>query len=284
MSETVTITLPASEPAVLFKPEGDPVGIDALAAVVLEAAGRFDEYSDESQQFHRMRGWTGQSNEQYVERARRTAVMAGRMRNTLKRTGRVLVAGADRLRHHQRRYEEHVERKQGLDRDLEALRTELDAATDLTPAQVDALRQRAAELTRAYAILVDDDRALAERVHSNEELLADTLDSATSRDDVTATDGGRPEIAQRAMQHPGSPLGGGSSPAEVRQWWRGLSADERRAVVASYSTVVAEAEGVPPEVRERAERIRDEEVATRLGAKRADGTITRRETDRLARA
>ena len=58
----VTINLPASEPAVIFKPEGDPAGIDALAAMVLEAAGRYDEFSDESRQFHRHGGWSGDSH------------------------------------------------------------------------------------------------------------------------------------------------------------------------------------------------------------------------------
>src|SRR5690606_2945620 len=115
------------------------------------------------------------------------------------------------------------------------------------------------------------------------QLMADTMASATDRDDVLAGDGGRPESAQNAMRKPGSPIREESTPAQVAAWWKSLSAEEKRAVTASYAHTIAGAEGLPPEVRERADRVRDEEVVTRLQAKLADGTIEAEEQQRLDR-
>ncbi|WP_110181282.1 hypothetical protein [Nocardioides solisilvae] len=280
---TVVINLPASEPVTLFKPEGDPGGIDQLATIVLEAAGRYDEYSDESAQFHRTQGWLGDSGEKYVKRAKRVALKAGRMRNTLKRTGRAVLACADRLRGHQRTYEEHVDRKRHLDRRLEALTAEIAAATNITIDQGKALQERADDLAVKYKSLVEDDRALARVARSNERLLAETLESANERDEVTDSSGGRPETALRAMQKPGSPMSGEATPEQVRAWWKELSNEERRAVIASYSHKIASTEGIPAEARERADRVRDEEVIIRLKEKAADGTITGEEADRLTK-
>lgn len=278
----VTITLPPSEPAVIARPEGDPDGIDALAATLLEASGRYDEFSDEARQLRLDGAWRGGSQQTYAEKTREASELAERMGDTAKRVGRVMLACADRLRNHLRTHEELADRKTRLDGRLERLTSAITSATSVTPEQAVEWQAAADDLAVDYQRLLNDERDLRRVVADNEDLLQASLDNAISREDVLSEVGGRPDIAVRAMEKAGSPRGN-PGPEAVREWWKALSTEERRAVSASYAHLIANTDGIPPEVRERADRTRDEEIALRLGAKTADGTVTGKEAARLAR-
>ncbi|WP_101523453.1 hypothetical protein [Nocardioides houyundeii] len=278
----VTVTLPLAEPAVIARPEGDPDGMDLLAATLLEASGRYDEFSDEAGQLRLDGAWRGGSQQTYAQRTRMVSEQAERMGDTAKRVGRVILACADRLRHHLRTHEELVARKARLDERLERLTSAISSATAVTPEQATAWQGSADDLAVDYKVLVHDERELRRGVADNEDLLQQALDNAITRDDVLSEVGGRPDLAVRAMEKAGSPRSG-AAPAAVREWWQGLSAEEKRAVSASYAHLIANSDGIPPEVRERADRTRDEEITMRLSAKTADGTVTPKEAKRLAR-
>lgn len=64
--------------------------------------------------------------------------------------------------------------------------------------------------------------------------------------------------------------GRGSSPAAVREWWRGLSDGERRFLITRHPELVGWLDGVPAGDRDLANRLVLEQRRETLGARRAD--------------
>lgn len=278
----LTVLLPRSEPEVLFVPEGDPEGLDRWAGVLLGASGRFDELADEAEQLRRP-AWKGEGAQAYVDATGRAVEQARRTGRAARRVARVVLAVADRLREHQRTHQDLVDRKLRLDAQLEQLAALVGSGAVVTPREAQGLQDEADDLARRFKELVEEDRRLRRLVTTDEQLLAETFESATALEDVHALDGGRSDVAQEAMRRPGAP-GEGVDPQRVRQWWRELSPAEQRAVVSAYPYKIAAAEGIPQDARELAAEIRDEEQFVRLRGKQADGTLDPDEARLLAQA
>lgn len=278
-----TILVPASKPTIR-KPDGDAGGCDDFAQTLYTAAGRLEEFGDEATQLRDLRsGWHGVAYDAYRTASGKASGEHSAMSTSVKRVGRAVTAYADTLRDHLREWEGLVDRKSTLDSDRDSLVTKINEATDPTPEEIQSLRQEAADLSGRYDTLVTDHQALHRRVRSNEDLLRKTFQAADSLDEALSDDGGVPDSTKALMGRPGAP-GGDASPEETRQWWEGLSAAEREAVIAGYPGLIGDADGLPAGARDQANRILlDDDLAT-LQGKEDDGTISDSESDALDNA
>lgn len=280
---TVTIEIPASVPAQLRRPEGDPGGIDILADTLYAAAARYEEFSDRATGLQTLGSWAGSAYEAYKEASGEASGEHAAMATTVRRVGRGVTAFADTLRDLVREHEELVERKRRLDERRTQLIAEINAATDPTEGEVAAFRERAAELRADYAELATDDDDLQRRVRDNETLLRQVFEASDALTESLSADGGIPPVAESAMNRPGAP-GSGATPGEVQRWWDGLTDAEREAVIAAYPERVGQGNGLPADARDQANRVMLDDDLARLAAKQGDGTIDPLERKVLANA
>lgn len=279
----VVIDIPVSRP-VLERPQGDAGGADSLATTLYRAASRYEDFSDEATQLGDLNGaWWGDAYEAYRGAAGGASDEHARMSATVRRVGRAVSAYADNLREHKRTHDDLVEAKSAADSDRTQLVQDVQAAIDVTDAQIAALQQRASALDTRYRDLVTDHDALQRQVRANEDTLRQAFVAGTSLSSALAADGGIPSAAQDAMARPGAP-GDGATPAQVAAWWEGLSEAEQEAVVAAYPQTVGGADGLPASARNEANRVLLEDDLARLEAKEDDGTLTPLEQRMLANA
>ena len=279
---TVTIEIPASEPT-LRKPEGDAGGCDQLAQTLYAVSGRYEQMADEATRLQEVRSFHGDAYDAYRTASGKASGEHAAMATTVERVGRAVTSYADNLREHLVAHDDLVERKAALDRQRADLVRDVNTAGEVTPAEIDALRERARWLRGDYAALVTDHEALQRRVRDNEDLLRQSFVSGTRLQDALSETGGTTQEARDAMSQPGAP-GTGATPEQVRDWWEGLTDAEREAVIASYPGLVGSADGLPAAVRDEANRIvLDDDLAT-LGAQDDDGTLSDLERKMLENA
>lgn len=270
---TTVIEVPASQPAVVRKPQGDAAEADVLAESLYTAAARYEEVGDEAGQLQALAGWYGTAYDAYLAATKDVATEHSAMAHTVRRVGRSVTSYADTLRDLLRDWEVVVEVKSTLDERRRTLLADIEATTDPSENDIAALRERSVDLRADYYELVTDHDALHRRARENEDLLRQAFQAGTSLDDALSAEGGRPQVAQDAMAEPGAP-GTGASPEEVNAWWEGLSEAEREAVIAAYPHLVGPADGLPAGVRDEANRILLDDDLASLGAKDEDGTIS----------
>lgn len=270
---TVTIEVPASAPAQLKKPEGDPGGSDGLAATLYTATARYEEFADRASELQSLGSWTGIAYAAYKEATSTASGEHAAMGTTMRRVARGVTGFADTLRDLLRDHEDLVERKRGLDDRRTALIADINATPDATPNEIAAFRERSVDLRADYSELVTADDDLQRRARENETLLRQVFQAADTRPESTSADGGIPPLAESAMNRPGAP-GSGATPEEVKDWWDGLTEAEREAVIAAYPDRVGQGDGLPADARDQANRILLDDDLARLAAKAEDGTIS----------
>jgi hypothetical protein len=280
---TITIEVPASVPAEIKKPEGDPGGVDSLATTLYTAAARYEEFADRSRELQDLGSWTGIAYDAYKEASGVASTEHAAMSTTVRRVGRGVTSFADTLRDLLRDHEELLERKRGLDEWRTALIADINAAVDPTEDTIAAFRERSVDLRADYSELVTDNDDLQRRVRENETLVRQVFQAADTLTESTSDDGGVPPIAESAMNRPGAP-GSGATPEEVRDWWEGLSEAEREAVIAAYPDRVGQGDGLPADARDQANRALLDDDLARLASKAEDGTISPLEERMLVNA
>lgn len=279
----VVIDVPVSRPT-LERPQGDAGGADSLATTLYRAASRYEDFAEEATQLGDLHSsWWGDAYDAYRGAAGGASDEHSRMSDTVRRVGRAVSAYADNLRVHKRTHDDLVEAKAAADGDRTQLVQDVQAATDVTEAQIAALQQRASDLDGRYRDLVTDHDALQRQVRDNEDTLRQAFVAGTSLTSALSADGGIPSAAQTAMGRYGAP-GDGATPEQVAAWWRGLSEAEQEAVVAAYPQRIGGADGLPASARDEANRILLEDDLARLEAKEDDGTLSELEQRMLENA
>lgn len=283
---TITIEVPASVPAQLTRPEGDPGGSDGLAATLYTAAARYEEFADRANELQSLGSWAGIAYAAYQEATATASGEHAAMGTTVRRVARGVTGFADTLRDLLRDHDDLVERKRGLDDRRAALIADINATVDATPDVVAAFRERSVDLRADYSELVSADDDLQRRVRENETLLRQVFRAADTLTESTSAGGGIPPLAESAMNRPGAP-GSGATPEEVKAWWDGLTEAEREAVIAAYPDRIGQGDGLPADARDQANRILLDDDLARLAAKEQDGTLSpleRRILDNAAQA
>jgi hypothetical protein len=279
---TVTIQIPASEPTIR-RPPGSPDAIDAVARTLYAAAGRYEEFDDLATTAKVVSGWYGDAYEAYAGAAGRAASEHATMAATLTRVAHVCSAHSDTLTDLQRDCDALVDTKVWLDGSRDHLIADVDAAKDATPEEVSALQDRAQTLRTEYRTLVLDHDALQRKVRANEDLMRAAFEGATVLTEIFAPGGTADPLASGAMGKPGAP-GTGASATAVAEWWSTLTAAEKEAVIAGYPDVIGNADGLPADARDQANRICLDGDLDTLESKEADGTISSLEQKTLDNA
>ncbi len=280
---TVTIEVPASVPAQLKKPDGDPGGSDALAGTLYTAAARYEEFADRANELQTLGSWTGIAYAAYKDATATASGEHAAMGTTVRRVARGVTGFADTLRDLLRDHEDLLERKRGLDHRRTALIADINATPGATPGEIAAFRERSVDLRADYSELVTADDDLQRRVRENETLLRQVFQAADTLSESTSADGGIPPLAESAMNRPGAP-GSGATPEEVKAWWDGLTEAEREAVIAAYPDRIGQGDGLPADARDQANRILLDDDLSRLAAKERDDTLSPLERSILANA
>lgn len=249
-----TIYVPASEPAAVQRPEGDPGEADALSRALHRGAAGFDQVSDVAAGVRVVPGWTGDAAQSYASSVQETAGEHQRLVATLGRVSRAVSVYADELRELRHVADDLEEQKAALDGQRRDLLADIEATREATPEALAMLRGRATSLGASYDRLVSQHDALVRRTQQNEDLLRQAFTSATGLSRALAVDAGAGDTASEAMGRPGAP-GRGASPEQVADWWQGLSEAQRTAVLAAYPEVLGGADGLPAGVRDDANRL-----------------------------
>jgi hypothetical protein len=116
-----------------------------------------------------------------------------------------------------------------------------------TPKEVDDLQDKADDIeTRAKALIhqADDIDADGKEVFDN--IAEGKVTAAGATDFESARHAGE---QQSGLSAPYPPEGNAATPADVSAWWRALSADEQRKVIAEHPDWIANRDGVPVTVR-----------------------------------
>ena len=270
------IEIPASEPATIEHPPGSPGRLDAVAETLLATSARYEEFGDLAATARSVPGWYGEAYQAYAAAAGRASGEHSRVAATIKRVASIVLGGADTLRDLQRDADDLGTTKRHLDGVRDDLVADVRLAStshDASPAEVAALQDRAAALRADYRTLVLDHDALRTKVRANEDLLRRAFQGASTLSGALRVGGGLDPLATGAMGRPGAP-GSGASPAQVRAWWSGLGAAEREAVIASYPDVVGNADGLPADARDQANRVCLDADLDLLATKEDDGTLS----------
>ncbi|QIK77088.1 alpha/beta hydrolase [Nocardioides piscis] len=278
-----TIIVPASEPAELLEPKGDPAGIDDFATVVFAVCSRHAEFADRAHAATAVPHYLGRTRRAYVRAAGRASAEQEALAQTARRVARTCAAHADTLRDLGRTHDDLVERKRHLDGRRAALADEIESSVEASEAQQIGWRLAAGHLKNDYARLVLDHDALQRRVRDAEELVRTCLAGGDALAEAVSETGGRSPSADEAMQMWGAPASG-ASPREVATWWEAITEEQREAVTAAYPDVIGSADGLPAGARDDANRILLQDDIVRLGAKQQDGSIDPREAEILANA
>ncbi len=278
---SVTIEVPPQQD-VLPKPEGDPGGADALANVLYAAAARYEEFADSAKTLQSLM-WRGLAYDAYKVASGKASGEHTRMSETVRKVGRGVTGFADTLRDLTRTHDDLCERRLGLNTARAWLISDINSVADATPAIISTLRARADDLRLDYAAVMESYEDLMRQVRKNEDLLRDIFLAADTLAEATSKSGGVPALASSAMGRSGAP-GSGATPAEVRQWWEGLTEAEREAVISAYPDIIGSGDGLPADARDQANRIMLDDDLARLTTKSQDGTISALETKILANA
>ena len=270
---SVVIEVPASVPALLHKPEGDPAGVDSLATTLYATSGRYEEFADRAHELQGLASWQGLAYDAYKVASTEASAEHSAMSTTVRRVARGVTGFADTLRDLVRAYDDLVELKSDLDSRRTALIADINAAVDVTENHIAAFRERSVELRADYSELVQADDDLQRRVRENATLLRQVFEAADTLSESTSPDGGIPPLAESAMNQPGAP-GSGATPEQVKDWWDHLSGAEREAVIAAYPERVGQGDGLPADARDQANRIMLDDDLARLASKAEDGTIS----------
>jgi pimeloyl-ACP methyl ester carboxylesterase len=254
---TVEITVPGPLPT-LRPVEGDPAAVTAYANDLLSTSSAFDDLDTFAMEKSRADGWSGDAATAYAAVSRSTAKDAGTLSLALRKVSLACDDYATALTGLQRRYDDLVERRGFIADQRQQLVVDIEAAKDVSDAEIAALRDRAAALGRSIDGLTQDhdtlhsDSAAADRSMTAAFTALDSLDKARRK---TA---GEPDIADDVMTRPGSPTSTDSSPEAVNAWWDSLTHAERQAVIAAYPDVIGNADGVPITARDEANRLQHE--------------------------
>lgn len=277
---TISISIPSTIDAV-DRPEGTPWGAEALADSLLTNAARITEFSEEAASLSSTTAlWIGSAATAYTEHASRFAKKHEPMGETLKRVARGVDTFAEQLRTLR---SEHTDLTNTI-RSYHGYRSDLiadvNAATDATEDEIEALRERARFLHRRQVDIHADITAFTERVTANEKYLVELFTGADTAAEASSPNGGVGELALAAIGR--MPSAGDAT--KMAKWWESLSEEEQSALLAAYPERLGSADGLPASARDTANRTLLEFDLADLEEQERAGTLSADEKQRLKNA
>lgn len=278
---TTTISIPeAIDP--VERPEGTPSAAETLAGTLLSNSARIGEFADEAAMLSYPGPlWIGGASSAYETHAKAFAKKHEPMAATLKRVARGVDVFAEQL---QTLLDEHSDLTGSVSayhRDRYDLISDVNAAVEVTEAEIADLQERARFMRIRRNGLVAEVLAFTERVTANEDFLVQLFTGADTAAEAAKSTGGIDPLALSAI---GGMPSKGDGPEKMAEWWKGLSEAEQDALIAAYPERFGSADGLPASVRDDANRLLLDSDLTELRMKEKDGTLTSDERQRLENA
>lgn len=276
-----TIDVPAAIDPV-DRPEGSAAGAEAFSGTLLSNATRISEFAEEAAALASPSYlWLGDAASAYSDHAAAFAKKHEPMAATLKRVARGVDVFAEQLR---TLLSEHTDLQGDITayhRDRTDLITDVNAADDVTEAEIAALQERARSLTSRQSGILSDISSFTQRVTANEDFLVQLFTGADTVSEARKATGGIDPLALAVI---GSMPAAGDGPEKMAAWWAGLSEAEQDALIAAYPERLGSADGLPARTRDDANRLLLDSDLTELRLKEEEGTLTSAERQRLENA
>lgn len=264
------------------RPEGTPSAAETLASTLLSNSARISEFAEEAAALASPSYlWLGDAASAYSTHAAAFAKKHEPMAATLKRVARGVDVFAEQLRTLLSDHTDLTGEISGYHRDRNDLIADVNAAKDVTEAEIAALQERARRLTTRYSWLLSDVSTFTERVTANEEFLVQLFTGADTAAEAAKADGGIDPLALAAI---GGMPSAGDGPEKMAEWWAGLTEAEQDALIAAYPERFGSADGLPASARDDANRLLLDSDLTELRMKKQAGTLTADERQRLENA
>ena len=272
-----TVTLPP-EPGQVPVLTVDPGSIRQCGSALLVASAQVDDLGTFAAGDARIGDWTGAASTTYHEGLSPIGRKADAMSLALRGVAQRVDAHADEM-------DGLRDRRVGL---MDWRRHLVSAIADLRRRIAEATEDEAAELQAEADGLRgqvedfgSDVTSWTSDVSAEEQAMALAFSRVLTLDQVEARYGGVADPADAALA--GKPPAG-ASPQEVFAWWQGLTAAQRRAIIAAAPGAIGNLDGIPAAARDAANRVSLGRDLAQLGAYEDSGSISDHERDLLRNA
>ncbi|HEY9566032.1 MAG TPA: alpha/beta hydrolase, partial [Nocardioides sp.] len=282
------ISFPDPRPETIVEVEGDPVQVDAFAETLYGIASDYEELADFAWTASRpgARPWIGDDADAYATSAESVQTDANTLQTGMRRVARAVTIHAQVLEELRTLRDQLVERRAAANSWRTSLIGELRAMEEpLHPITRSGYENAAQTLRDDYSELVSDHAKLKRELRANDRTMNKAFTTNLTLADIAAANEASAALAGNALLKNGGPMGPlFRSPEAAREWWEGLSAEERHALLVESPEVIGRMDGLPADVRDEANRILLDEQIAGLTEKQEDGTISPHEASVLDNA
>lgn len=234
--------------------DGDPAAVAAYAQDLLATAVNLDDFDTFTHDSATLAGWSGTAAEAYGARTRSAGANGQAVSNAVRQIARAADVFADELAVLLRRRADLAEERQAYHSARSGFVHDLEAARLMDTPPIAELTDRAMDLFRDLSTLHYSFDSLLRGVAAAEQAMIDAFTAYGSLAKARAATSGRLDLANDALNRPGSPTSG-ASPQSVADWWASLSEDEQYALLAAHPEIIGSADGIPATVRDDANRL-----------------------------
>lgn len=247
---TVTIAIPA-EPVQVAEVAGDVAAITAYATDRLTVSSGLDDLATFAGDVLRGGSWQGEAADAYRRAAIDTADTADDRSLVLRKVSGQVEDYATGLADRKRRREDLVERRSTLVSDRQDLLADVNAARDVSEAEIAALEQ----LQVSIATFDQDHAHLVSDCQTADEQMVQRLQAVDTATEVTQSAAGLTDPADALLRRPGAPGTEDATAQSVHDWWTSLRADQQQALIAAHPELIGNTDGIPTAARDEANRI-----------------------------
>lgn len=262
-----TVVIPAG-PAMIPALAVETGSIADCAAQLLAASAQVDDLGTFVAGSARIADWTGEGAAAYHSAITPTGRRADAMSLALRAVARRVDAHASEMTALETRRGDLADRRVELTQTIALLREQ---AATTTPAQLPALQADCERVRLQVAALDADVTTWSSDVVTEETEMADAFRRVSTLEQVERTYGDAVDPADAALD---SRPPAGSSPAEVDEWWSGLSTAQQLAIIAASPGSIGNLDGIPAEARDAANTVALDRDLAEWGLLEEQGELT----------
>lgn len=272
-----TITLPPM-PRTVPALTVDPAAIRESGGQLLAASAQIDDLGTFVAGDARVGDWTGVGSTAYHQAITPIGRRADAMSLALRGVARRVDSHADEMTDLEVTHDSLDERRRHLAQQIALLRAE---AATAKPDEVAGLQAQCDGVTREVEVYETDLSTWVSDLATEETEMKAAFDRVMALGQVEDHYGGVADPADDALA---TKPPGGASPAEVNEWWDGLTEEQRQAVIAAAPGSVGNLDGIPATDRDAANTVALDRDLADWGAAEDAGVITDEERTWLENA
>lgn len=272
-----TITLPPM-PRPVPPLTVDPGAIRECGGQLLAASAQIDDLGTFVAGDARVSDWTGVGSTAYHQSITPIGSRADAMSLALRGVARRVDAHAEEMEALETTRDTLDERRRHLGQQISFLR---DQAAVAEPEDVPGLQAQCDGVAREVEGYETDLTTWVSDIATEETAMKEAFNRVLTLDQVEDSYGGVADPADEALA---TKPPGGASPAEVNEWWDGLTPEQRQAVIAASPGSVGNLDGIPATARDAANTVALDRDLADWGAAEDAGVITEDERTWLENA